>query len=187
MGALIVLLLRLVTPLFILKKPLLFTILALVFDALDVVIIDLLEDRVQIFPFLDAFYSKNYDPLDKALDVYYLSFCFYVCFSIKNIIVRKALVFLFVYRLLGVILYEFTKNLSLLFVFANYFENLFLIYFIGMALFKKDVFITRKNLILALVLTIFLKLPQEYLLHMTDIPPWNTIKNALGISKIFES
>lgn len=186
MGGFIVFLLRFLIPPFILKWPLLFTILAYVADALDVVIIDLLDGRVSDFANLNRFYLTNYDVLDKILDQYYLIFAFLVVLRFKNKVIKNMLVFLFIYRLIGVILYEVTKNLAYLFWFANFFENVFLIYLIQLKLFKRDILNNRKNIGIALLIAIGLKMPQEYLLHMTQIPPWETIKRLLRIESLFQ-
>ena len=64
MGELIIILVRLVVPLSIFRWPLAGGVASMLLDALDVVLIEMIG--------LGGF--SNYASLDKALDMYYLSF-----------------------------------------------------------------------------------------------------------------
>src|SRR5699024_8279894 len=71
----------------------------------------------------------NYQSYDKALDIYYLTIAYLA--AVRNWTnpgaVRIAAV-LFYYRLVGVVLFEYLENQSLLFIFANTFEYFFILY-----------------------------------------------------------
>ena len=110
-GPLVVITLRLLIPFSILRYPLLGGILCMLIDALDVVLIT----------FINQGEFSNYHTTDKILDIYYLSFEAYKFFNYPNKLVRRTSTILFVYRVVGFVLFEFTKLRVLLFIFPNLF------------------------------------------------------------------
>ena len=73
MAPIIVFLLRLIVPLGILKKPLLFGVIALLLDGADVILIDGLRALgMDGLPQVTAFFDGHYHFFDKYFDTYYL-------------------------------------------------------------------------------------------------------------------
>lgn len=157
-----VIILRLITPPVILRFPLFGAILAVIIDYLDYGIFKLFTNNN----------LASYQLIDKSMDMYYLAFEVYISSSFENILVKRILIALFLYRLLGYFLFLATQLPIFLVIFFNLFEAFFLFYLISLKLFKKD-FITsiRKILPLLLILAI-LKVVHEYLLHINSTNPW---------------
>src|SRR5687767_8535111 len=112
----IILVLRILVPLSIFRFPLLGGLLSLFLDGLDW--------WVNIFGIEDI--QRNYQILDKLLDIYYLSIEAYVVLRWRNESARFLGLSLYIYRLVGVILFELTGARIFLFVFMNLFESFFL-------------------------------------------------------------
>ena len=113
-GEWIVIGLRLVIPLLILRYWLLGGIVAMVLDALDVVIIELIGH---------GGFGSHYAELDKILDTYYLSLELFVAWRWTNPWTRIPAIALFGYRVVGVVLFEIIDARVILFIFPNLFEN----------------------------------------------------------------
>jgi hypothetical protein len=115
----IVVALRLVLPLSILRWPLAGGILALVVDAVDVVLVDglasLFGEPLEFGPL--------YAQIDKWLDTYYLAIEAAVAYRWAERTLRTTAIALFAWRLIGVILFEITAVRPLLVVFPNLFET----------------------------------------------------------------
>lgn len=174
MGPLVVIILRLLIPLIILKRPFLGAILAMALDALDVVLITILN--------MGNF--SNYHSLDKILDMYYLSLELYVSLHWTNILAKHTSIFLFMWRVIGFIIFETLKIRWVLFIFPNLFENFFLFYVTWKKYKKTDVIKNFKTLFVILMLLLLLKLPQEHLLHIKKAQPWTwTKQNILHIER----
>ena len=122
MPALIVIALRLVLPLTILRWPLAGGLLALVIDAVDVVLVDAIAGVLGQPPEFGPIYAQ----LDKWLDLYYLTLELVVARRWTEVVPRRTAYVLFAWRLIGVILFEITLFRPLLVVFPNLFENYFL-------------------------------------------------------------
>ena len=170
-GPLLVVLLRLIVPLAIFRWPLWGTVVALLLDAGDVVLID-------VFKMGDF---ADYSRLDKALDTYYLTFALLVSLKWHGL-AKKTSIILFFYRLVGVILFEITHARILLFIFPNLFENWFLFWAARNRYFKKFQ-LTAKKLAVILVALLIPKMAQEYLLHFTEATPWNWFQEKTGFLK----
>ncbi|MEX0895915.1 MAG: hypothetical protein WDZ94_03165 [Patescibacteria group bacterium] len=162
LGPIIVIALRLLVPLYILKSPFWGTVISLVLDALDVVLLT----------FINLGDLENYHQIDKVLDMYYLALAAYATRNWQNRLAKRVAIGLFFYRLIGVVLFEFTGIRPLLLLFPNLFENFFLFYAGSLALFKKEYVPTKRSLTIALIVLLLLKLPQEYLLHYMQAQPW---------------
>ncbi len=171
LGPLIVILLRLIIPLSIFRWPFWGTVIALVLDAIDVILID-------VFQMGDF---ANYSALDKGLDMYYLAFSFIISLRWHGL-AKKTSIILFVYRLIGVALFEITHTRVLLFVFPNLFENWFLFWAARNRYFKKFQ-LTTKRLFIVLFILLVPKMAQEYLLHYMQATPWNWIQSKTGLLK----
>lgn len=170
-GPAIVLFLRIFLPLLIIKRPLLGIIVSLVIDAIDVVLIDIIHQGN----------FANYHHIDKYLDTYYLTIAAGVSLFWKNKIAKYTSIFLFIYRLIGVIIFEISSLRIFLFAFPNLFENFFIFVLVYKQFFKKEIKNFRE-LIIILILLLIPKMIQEYILHFAQVKPWNFIKETfLGI------
>lgn len=171
-GQLIVIGLRLVVPLIIPKRPLLGSILAMLLDALDVVIVEW---------FGPGGMGPYYHNLDKLLDLYYLGLEAWVASRWDERLPRLTALGLFAWRVVGVILFEITGWRPILFIFANLFEHWFLFYLIRTRWFPGIRLDTWPRVAAWLVVLAIPKLFQEYLLHIAEAQPWDWTKRQLGL------
>ena len=161
---------RFIIPLFIPRFPLPAVLAALVLDAADQTIF---QNRTT----LDL---AGYQTYDKALDIYYLTIAYIstmrnwgggFAFSVAQ--------FLWYYRLVGVVLFEFTQARWLLLVFPNTFEY----YFIAIEAYKtgrNHLRLTKRQvLLIAGSIWVFIKLPQEYWIHIAKLDFTNFVKGGL--------
>lgn len=169
-GELIVIALRLIIPLLILRMPLLGGIAAMVLDALDVVLIELIG--------LGGF-GGHYPELDKALDSYYLTLELFVALRWTSPYARRPAIWLFIYRGIGVVAFEVSHLRIMLFLFPNLFENWWL-YVLVVARFFPQLY-PRSVRAVAIPLAILLvpKMAQEYLLHYAEAEPWDWMKRHI--------
>jgi hypothetical protein len=151
---------RLVVPLFIPAYPLPAILAAMVLDGVDQTIFAATLDSD----------LAGYQTYDKALDVYYLAIA-YVS-TIANWVAGPAFVvgrFLWYYRLVGVALFESTGARWILFVFPNTFEY----YFDAIEAWRiarNPVRLTMFAVIgIAAFIWIFIKLPQEWWIHIAQL------------------
>jgi hypothetical protein len=156
----VVVLLRFTIPLFIPKYPLPAILAALVLDAAD----------QTIFSWVTNDPLPGYQSYDKALDVYYLAIAYIATMRTwRDPVAFQISRFLYLYRLIGVTLFELTHTRWLLLVFPNTFEYFFDAY---------EAVRTRWNPLrmsaTALVGTaafiwIVIKLPQEWWIHVAQL------------------
>ena len=170
-GMLIVLAMRLFGPLMIFRWPLLGTLLSqYVFDMFDVVIWDATGTLAKI----------DYTVFDKVLDIYQLTIQLIVALKWKQNNPRRVATWLFGYRLFGFALYEITRKRMLFLFFPNLFFVFFLIYLICVKIGKAHWFDSKKNIAIILILTCLIKIPQEYVLHIMAVSPWELLKRTAG-------
>jgi hypothetical protein len=161
---------RFIIPLFIPRFPLPAVLAALVLDAAD-------QTIFQQYTTLDL---EGYQTYDKALDIYYLTIAYIstmrnwgggFSFTVAQ--------FLWYYRLVGVVLFEFTQARWLLLVFPNTFEY----YFIAIEAYKMSrnhLRLTKRQvLLIAGSIWVFIKLPQEYWIHIAKLDFTNFVKGTL--------
>jgi hypothetical protein len=150
---------RLLVPLTIPKYPLPGIIGSFVADAVD-------QTVFQTFGGLPS----NYEAYDKALDLYYQVIAYTsmmrnwtdpTAFSIGR--------FLWYYRLLGTVVFELSGVNAVLLVFPNTFEYFFMAYEIVRVRWRPDRLSRHSLLRLAAFIWIFIKLPQEYWIHVADL------------------
>lgn len=161
-GLVVIFGLRLLVPLTIFRWPLWGGLASLVADALDTNIVK---------PF--GVEIPNYTLTDKYLDTYYLTIELIVSLKWFNKLARNTSVFLYLWRLIGLIAFRFTGAEYLLFIFPNLFENFFIFY----VLWKKKGKETRdkvwlnslRRLFIVLFILWLLKIPQELVLHVWKI------------------
>lgn len=165
-----IILLRLVVPLLIPRFPLVI-IAALVIDAAD-------QTILQRFTNVDTSETGLYQSYDKAMDIYYLSIAYLS--TMRNWTSQPAFrisQFLFFYRLVGVALFELTGARWLLLVFPNTFEYFFIAYEVVRLRYKPALRSARFWLIVAAFIWIFIKLPQEYWIHIAQLDFTDTVRN----------
>lgn len=171
-GILFVIALRLIVPLMILWRPLPGSIIALLLDAFDVVIVEF---------FGEGGMGAYYHEIDKALDLYYLSLQAIVAWQWTDRRLKWIAIVLFAYRLIGVVIFEFTGWRGTMFVFPNLFEHWFLFVLIRHQFFPGLKLDTWKQIAGWLVILYIPKAIQEYVLHVAQAQRWDWIKNQLGI------
>lgn len=162
---------RLIVPLFIPRYPLPAIILCLVIDAVD-------QTIFQTFTTLNL---NSYQSYDKALDIYYLSIAYLSTF--KNWTNKAAFQisqFLFYYRMFGNALFELTGERLLLFIFPNTFEYFFIFYSVLALKYDMRKFSTKFFLVSAAFIWIFIKLPQEYWIHIAKLDTTDLISYVIS-------
>jgi hypothetical protein len=174
---------RLFVPLLIPRFPLPMIIAALVLDAVDGSLLD-------AFTHVDVGPDGPYQSFDKALDIYYLAIAYLT--TMRNWTSAPAFrigQFLFYYRLVGVLLFELLDSRAMLLLFPNTFEFFFIVYEVVRLRFEPSRWSGRFWLAVAAGLWIFVKLPQEYWIHIaqrdfTDTVadhPWFGVLSALFV------
>jgi hypothetical protein len=168
---LIVVGLRLIVPLFIPRFPLPAIVAAMIIDAAD-------QTVFQKFTHLNL---DGYQSYDKALDIYYLTIAFLATFrNWTNLTAFRTSRFLYFYRMVGVILFEFTGLRWILLVFPNTFEYFFDFYE-GVRLRWNPLRMTKRLVIgAAAFIWIVIKLPQEYWIHVAQLDTTDLIRKYPG-------
>jgi hypothetical protein len=155
-----VVLARFFVPLFIPRFPLPAILACLVIDAADQTIFAAVTDDP----------LEGYQTYDKALDVYYLAIAYIstmrnwtdpVAFQVGR--------FLYLYRLVGVTMFELLDQRWLLFVFPNTFEYYFIVYEAIRTRWDPRKLSTLGVIGVAAFIWIFIKLPQEWWIHIAQL------------------
>ncbi len=164
----VVVLARFGVPLLIPRWPLPAILGALVLDAAD-------QTIFQAF----GYDPPNYQSYDKAMDVFYLSIAYLASLrNWSNLHAVKVSRFLFFYRQVGTVLFELTGARWLLLVFPNTFEYFFIAY---------EGIRSRRNplryglrfwVLVAAGIWIFIKLPQEYWIHIAELDFTDTVRDV---------
>ncbi len=156
---LVVMAMRFVIPLFIPRFPLPAILAALVIDAAD-------QTIFQQWTNLNLDGYQNYD---KALDIFYLTIAFLAIYrNWTNTTAINVGRFLWYYRLLGVWLFEVFQERWILFVFPNTFEYFFIAYVAIRTQWDPRRLTSRVVVALAAFIWIFIKLPQEWWIHIAQ-------------------
>jgi hypothetical protein len=161
---------RLFVPLAIPRFPLPAIVAAMIIDGVD----------QTIFQQYTELNLDDYQSYDKALDIYYLSIAYLS--TLRNWahpLAFETSRFLFYYRLVGVVLFEATQARWLLLVFPNTFEYFF--DFVEAVRTRWDPIRMTKRLVLggAAFIWIFIKLPQEYWIHVAQLDTTDLIKEDI--------
>jgi hypothetical protein len=163
----IVLGLRLLVPLLSPRFPLPAEIAAMLLDAAD-------QTIYQKFTSLDL---TGYQGYDKALDVYYLSILYLATMrNWRHLVAFKVSRFLYFYRLVGVMIFEMTQVRAILLIFPNTFEYFFVFY--ETVRVRWNPLRMSKRLVIgaAAFIWIFIKLPQEWWIHIAQLDTTDLIK-----------
>jgi hypothetical protein len=161
---------RLALPLLIPYFPVPALLACLILDSVD-------QSIFQQFP---AIPLDGYQSYDKALDVYYLSIAYLS--TLRNWTNQGAFrmsQFLYYYRMIGVILFELTQVRAVLFIFPNTFEYFFL--FVELVRLGWNTSRMGKWTVIlsAAGIWIFIKLPQEWWIHIAQLDMTDFIKETL--------
>ena len=91
--------------------------------------------------------------------------------------------FLFYYRLVGVVLFELTDERLMLLLFPNTFEYFFIAYELARSRYEPSRFSARFWLLVAAGLWIFVKLPQEYWIHIAQLDFTDAVQRPSGVRR----
>ena len=161
---------RVLVPLAIPRYPLPAMLAALVIDGLD-------QTIFQTFTTLDL---SGYQQYDKALDVYYLSIAYMATMrNWTNFDAFGISRFLYYYRLIGVVAFELTQIRALLLVFPNTFEYFFDAYEAIRIRWNPARMNWRLLIGIAAFIWIFIKLPQEWWIHVAQLDATDLIKEKI--------
>ena len=150
---------RLIVPLWIPRFPLPAVIAALLLDGID-------GGVLSTFTTLPM---DNYQSYDKALDIYYLTIAYLAAVrNWTNLDAVRIAAFLFYYRLVGVVLFEYFENRALLRIFANTFEYFFILYEVARLRWNMARVSFGTLVGAAAAIWIVIKLPQEYWIHIAQ-------------------
>ncbi|MFC4070250.1 hypothetical protein [Actinoplanes subglobosus] len=156
---------RFLVPLLIPRFPLPAIVAALVLDGID-------QTVFQRF----GFDPPGYQGYDKAMDVYYLAIAYLS--TLRNWTSRPAVRvarFLYFYRLIGVVAFELTDWRPLLMIFPNTFEYFFIAYEVYRLFWNPARVAPRSWIVTAAVIWIFVKLPQEWWIHIAQLDFTETV------------
>jgi hypothetical protein len=156
----IVVALRLFVPLAIPRFPLPAIVVAMIIDAAD-------QTIFQNYTNLNLDWYQGYD---KALDIYYLAIAYIATMrNWTNLHAFGVSRFLWYYRLVGVVLFEALQIRALLFIFPNTFEYFF-DFIEGVRTRWNPRRLSKRHVIYAAAfIWIFIKLPQEYWIHIAEL------------------
>jgi hypothetical protein len=165
---------RLIVPLFIPRFPLVI-IVALIVDAVDQTVLATWTD-------VDTGENGPYQSYDKALDIYYLTVAYLAAMrNWKSEGAFKVARFLFLYRLVGVTLFELSDERWVLFVFPNTFEYFFIAYEVVRLRWDPTRISTRGWVLIAAAIWIFVKLPQEWWIHIAQLDFTDAVGERTGL------
>ncbi len=170
----IVLALRLFVPLAIPRFPLPAIVAAMIIDAAD-------QTIFQNYTSLDLDWYQGYD---KALDIYYLAIAYIATMrNWTNLHAFGVGRFLWYYRLIGVVLFESLQIRALLFIFPNTFEYFF-DFIEGVRTRWNPRRLSKRHVIYAAAfIWIFIKLPQEYWIHIAQLDVTDFVREDIfGVS-----
>jgi hypothetical protein len=177
-----IILVRLALPLAIPRFPLMI-LAALVLDAVD-------GSILEQFSSVDTGPGGPYQSFDKALDIYYLAIAYLAAMrNWTSVAAVRVARFLYYYRLVGVLAFELTGERAMLLIFPNTFEFYFIAYEALRSRYDPDGWSARFWVLVAGGLWVFVKLPQEYWIHVAQLDftdavadhPWFGVLCALGV------
>ena len=165
---------RLFIPLLIFRFPLPAILACLVLDAAD----------QTIFQNNTNLNLDGYQSYDKALDVFYLAMAYLS--TLRNWVspfAANTAMFLWYYRLVGVVIFELTQERAVLIIFPNTFEYFFIVYETIRLAWNPARLTNRMVIGLAAFIWIFIKLPQEWWLHIAKLDFTDFMKeDVFGVS-----
>ncbi|HEX6151771.1 hypothetical protein [Nocardioides sp.] len=156
---------RFLLPLTIPRYPLPGIIACLVLDGID-------QSIFQAF----GYDPPGYQSYDKAMDVFYLAIAYLT--TLRNWTSRPGFAvgrFLYFYRLVGVVAFELAQVRALLLVFPNTFEYYFIAYETVRSRWNPVRLLFATWVLVAAAIWIFVKLPQEYWIHVAQLDVTDTL------------
>ena len=148
--------LRMIIPFVILKRPLLGLFACMAIDYVD----------FGLLPLHTPDDYKMYQVWDKLLDTYYLAFAAYIAYTWKDKTVAKLALIAFAYRVIGVLLLIGYDDHSILLIFPNLFEGLFIFYLVFKSIEKREkLFNSTEDFVIIFSALLIPKLSQELFLH----------------------
>src|SRR4051794_1761949 len=158
---------RFVLPLLIPRYPLPAVIACLVLDGVD-------QSIFQAF----GYDPPGYQSYDKAMDVFYLAIAYLATMrNWQNLGAFHVGRFLFFYRLVGAFVFEMTHVRAVLLIFPNTFEYFFIAYEAIRTRWSPLAYALRWWIGLAAAIWVFVKLPQEYWLHVAELDVTDTLRD----------
>lgn len=152
----VILSLRFFAPLMVFTSPLLTIVLVLVLDTLD-----------GVHASRGGIKKSVYQSVDKAFDLYWYAISLMYIFSDIQFNSFKVILFmLFAFRLLGILLYWFSGKKSILFVFANFYENIFIAIVLGVLVPQLHFLIESNFFVITVIVVVAAKIVQEYFAHL---------------------
>ena len=174
--SIVVVIIRLLVPLSIFRWPFWGAVASIVADALDIVLITLLERHAGFPP------VWSYHQFDKYLDTYYLTIEVIIAQRWPDL-PRWIATVLFIDRLIGVVLFEITGIRIFLFAFPALIDFFFLFY-TAVQQYAPDYELTPKRLFMWLGILLVPKMFQEYTIHyarwLDNVVAVDVIKNVWG-------
>ena len=170
----IILIIRLAIPLLILRRPFWGMVAAVLADGADMEFLKLLGPQ---FDSSFAIDFEDYQHRDKLLDIYMSSLALYSSLAWSEALARRTNLALYLWRFLGVVLFELTNVRVILLYFSNLFEFFFLFYAYTREYRADFRILNFKRLALILFILLIPKLGEEYLLHVLEARPWVYIKH----------
>jgi hypothetical protein len=165
---------RLFLPFTIPRYPLVGAVACMILDSID-------QSIFQQFP---AIPLDGYQSYDKSLDIYYLAIIYMSTMrNWTNAYAFRMSWFLYYYRLVGVLAFELTQVRAILFIFPNTFEYFF--DFVEAVRLRWDWKRMGKwtVIISTALIWVFIKLPQEWWIHIAQLDMTDFIKESLfGVS-----
>ncbi|MFM1752839.1 MAG: hypothetical protein RL119_1801 [Actinomycetota bacterium] len=162
--------LRFLVPLRIPRFPLPAILVCLIIDAAD-------QSIFQQFTNLNL---DGYQTYDKALDVFYLSIAYVAV--LRNWVsgpLVMTVIFLWYYRLVGVVIFEFTGERWYLVIFANTFEYFFILVEIYRQTRRPDRLTWKWILTAVALLWVCIKIPQELWIHVAQWDVTDVLKEHI--------
>ena len=157
---------RFLLPLWIPRYPLPAIVACLVVDGIDQTIFQTL-----------GYDPPNYQSYDKAMDVYYLAIAYLATMrNWQSMPAFRVSQFLYFYRLVGVVAFELSQVRALLLVFPNTFEYFFIAYEAVRSRWSPVLQSLRWWVTAAGLIWVFIKLPQEWWIHVAQLDVTDTIK-----------
>lgn len=160
MVIVVVMALRFVVPLTIPRFPLPAIVACLVIDAVDQTVFQMVTDDPLAW----------YQTYDKALDIFYLAIAYFSAMrNWRDPVAFEVARFLYLYRLVGVVLFEAFDARWMLLVFPNTFEYFFIAYEAVRTRWNPLRLGLRSVVGLAATIWIVIKLPQEWWIHVAKL------------------
>jgi hypothetical protein len=171
--------LRLLTPLLILRWQLTGLLLSMLLDVNDWNLLPLYtpEDHIR------------YQNWDRIMDMWIWLVALVMVRTWKDKASRNLAFGFFGFRMIGMIIFFLTQDRRFLFFFPNFFDNFLVMYLGYVRIFKRDIlFETSLDALVILPLLIIPKTIHEYFLHYLQQQPWEiyNIARPLGITGVAE-